>query len=188
MKDFCRNRQFRCVSHGVLMNPIVRGVVVRIGIAAGVGLGPANSLVAVEEERPPIFAARRAVEVEADAVGRRVPLLSATAKRRITEQVLSDARVREETARIAGAAAEQAATDLNAEGDVVVLERYVVRELRSPALAAPKNRALEMIRTGRLFTSADGRTTIDLLGLSVWNSSVGDTGDAKLTLKFTFRW
>lgn len=172
------------------MNPTLRDVVVRIGIVAGVGCGVAASSAAVEvEERPPIFATNRVEDVDAGAVERRAPLLSATAKRRIREQVLSDARERGAAAGdVVGAAAEKATADLNAEGDVVVLERYVVRELRGPELAVPKNRALEMIRTGRLFTSADGRTSIDLLGSSVWNASVGDTGDAKLTFKFTLRW
>ncbi|HYD84979.1 MAG TPA: hypothetical protein VEA63_13030 [Opitutus sp.] len=172
------------------MNPTLRGLVAWIGMrAAGlatVGLG-ARGVNAAAEERPPIFAAKKLEVVETDAGDKRVPLLSATAKRRIAEQVLADVRASAE-AKAGEVAVEKAATELGAEGDVVVLERYVVRELRGPELVAPKNRALEMIRTGRLHTSDSGKTSIDLLGSSVWNSSVGDTGDAKLTLKFTFRW
>ncbi len=175
------------------MNPTARSVVVWMGIAAvkvvlcGTG---AVRLRAAEEERPPIFAEKGEAEneAEADVARKRMPLLSATAKRRIAEQVLADVRADAEAEQGRSVAAEKSSTDLSPEGDVVVLERYVVRELRGPELTAPKNRALEMIRTGRLFTNPAGNKTLDLLGSSVWNSSVGDTGDAKLTLKFTIRW
>ncbi len=170
------------------MNPTLRGVIVRMGIVlvklALVGTGAVGAR-AAEEERPPIFAAK--IVPEQTSAEKKAPLLSAMAKRRIAEKVLNDL---EGAPKADVQAAGRSAEALGADGDVVVLERYVVRAQATPEMLDPKNRWLETIRTGRLYQNPGPRTTktVDLLGSSVWNSTVGDTGDAKLTLKFTIWW